>query len=199
MKTVVCLRSGLQLSSRVMPPAKASLATLELPRIEGTLKVKMVSERRVLRPKATLDTPEYSASVWLSRDAPHQHAEDILAAFEDVREDDLTTEFKAALLNAGTLAAFYAHAHAFERPCITVLLRCFTNRKWFFGHGHDVSCVVHGACFKWWQYKWWCCSTAGWFQFTGERSAATTVVQRSATTADQPTSANARERSVASV
>ena len=92
---------------RQMPPAKAALATLELPRIEGTIKVKMVSDRRVLRPKATLDTPEYSASVWLSRDALHQHAEDILAAFEDVREDDLTTEFKAALLNAGTLAVFH--------------------------------------------------------------------------------------------
>ena len=86
---------------------KAALATLELPRIEGTIKVKMVSDRRVLRPKATLDTPEYSASVWLSRDALHQHAEDILAAFEDVREDDLTTEFKAALLNAGTLAVIH--------------------------------------------------------------------------------------------
>ena len=89
---------------RRMPPAKAAL---ELPRIEGTIKGKMVSDRRVLRPKATLDTPEYSASVWLSRDALHQHAEDILAAFEDVREDDLTTEFKAALLNAGTLAVIH--------------------------------------------------------------------------------------------
>lgn len=104
MKTVVCWRSGLQLSYHVMPPAKASLATLELPRIEGTLTVKMVSERRVLRPKATLDTPEYSASVWLSRDAPHERVSNILGAFEDMREEDLTDEFKAVLLEAGTYA-----------------------------------------------------------------------------------------------
>ena len=95
-----------------MAPKKAAFATLYVPRIDGTLHVKMVMERRVPRPKASLITPKYTATTWLSRDrdagvqdksrVSHDGCVDeLLAAFEDLHEDDLTSEFKADLLNRG--------------------------------------------------------------------------------------------------
>ena len=96
--------------SLLMAPKKAAFATLYVPRIDGTLHVKMVMERRVPRPKASLITPTYTASVWLSRDAGIQateptsfspHVDELLAAFEDLHEDDLTSEFTADLLHRG--------------------------------------------------------------------------------------------------
>ena len=54
-------------------------------------------------PPAKAAFPAYSADAWLLRDVPHDRVRNVLSAFEDIIESDLTPEFKAALVNASTL------------------------------------------------------------------------------------------------
>ena len=60
-----------------MPPAAAAFAKLVVPRLDGTVQVKMVLERRVPRPKATLVTSKYTAKAWLSREAAHDRVREL--------------------------------------------------------------------------------------------------------------------------
>jgi hypothetical protein len=84
-----------------MPPAAAAFAKLVVPRLDGILQVKMVMERRVPRPKAYLVTSKYKAEAWLPREAARDRVHELLAAFDDLHEDDITPEFEVDLLNDG--------------------------------------------------------------------------------------------------
>jgi hypothetical protein len=97
-----------------MPPAAAAFAKLVVPRLDGILQVKMVMERRVPRPKAYLVTSKYKAEAWLPREAARDRVHELLAAFDDLHEDDITPEFEVDLLNDGLSCSILSgttHSH----------------------------------------------------------------------------------------
>ena len=78
-----------------MPPAARAVAVVHVARLQGTLQLKESKRKNMTQLKATFDTPEYKSSVWLSRDAPDDRLGELLTAFVDITELDVSDEFKA--------------------------------------------------------------------------------------------------------
>jgi hypothetical protein len=115
-------------NAAAMPPAAAAFATLVVPRLDATVRVKMVLRGRLPRPKAYLVTPKHSATVWLSGEAARDRVRELLAAFDDLHEDDITPEFEVALFNDGRSCSILSgttHSHT---------LRMCTHAKPWLSH-----------------------------------------------------------------
>ena len=94
-----------------MPPkAATTVKTAMLRSINAELQLKLIMNKRKLRPRAEITIPAYEPRrVWLSCDEPHRRLGKLIVAWDDVSKEDIPHEFKVALLNAGAHMSF-AHS-----------------------------------------------------------------------------------------